>query len=77
MIPFGLIASIVLPDLEDRSARQATVTLRNGEELALELSGDLGEWNAGMLIFFDDRQRPEYVAWTDVQQIEFDRPPEI
>ena len=75
-IPFGLIASIVLPGLEERGAQQARVTLRSGEELQLELTGDLGERNAGMLIFFDDRQRPEYVHWTDVQQVAFDRPPE-
>ncbi len=76
-IPFGLIASIVLPGLEERGSRQASVTLRSGEDLPLELTGDLGEWNAGMLIFFDGRQRPEYVPWTDVQQVDFDRPPEM
>ncbi len=27
-------------------------------------------------IFFDGDQRPEYVPWTDVQQVDFDRPPE-
>jgi hypothetical protein len=51
------------------------VTLRSGEELQLERTGDLGEWNAGMLIFFDGRQRPEYVPWLDVEQVDFDRPP--
>jgi len=75
-IPFGLIVSIVHPGLEERGARQAGVTLRNGEELQLDLSGDLGEWNAGMLIFVDGSQRAEYVPWTDVRQVDFDRPPE-
>jgi hypothetical protein len=28
-----------------------------------------------MLIFVDGRQRPQYVPWTDVEQIDFDRPP--
>jgi hypothetical protein len=73
-IPFGLIASIVLPGIEVRGTQQARVTLRSGEELQLELAGDLGEWNAGMLIFFDGRQRPEYVSWADVQQVDFDGP---
>jgi hypothetical protein len=28
-----------------------------------------------MLIFVDGRPRPEYVAWTEVAQIQLDRPP--
>ncbi len=63
-IPFALIASIVPP----------RVTLHDGEELQLERTGDLGEGNAGMLIFVDGSQRPEYVPWTDVQQVDFDHP---
>ena len=74
-IPFGLIASIVLPGPEERGAQRARVTLHSGEELQLERTGDLGEGNAGMLIFVDGRQRPEYVPWTDVEQVALDRPP--
>jgi hypothetical protein len=73
-IPFGLIASIVPPGDEDRSAQRARVTLHDGEELQLERAGDLGENNAGMLIFVDGRERPEYVPWTDVEQVDLDRP---
>jgi hypothetical protein len=51
------------------------VTLHGGEELQLERAGDLGEGNAGMLIFVDGRERPEYVPWTDVEQVDLDRPP--
>ena len=74
-IPFGLIASIVSADREERGAQRARVTLHSGEELQLERTGDLGERNAGMLIFVDGRERPEYVRWTDVEQVDFDRPP--
>jgi hypothetical protein len=74
-IPFSLIASIALPGLEERGAHQARVTLRSGEEVQLELAGDLGEWNAGMLIFIDGRERPEYVPWADVHQVDIDRSP--
>jgi len=74
-LPFGLIASIVPPGREERGAQRARVTLQNGEELQLERTGDLGEGNAGMLIFVDGRQRPEYVPWTDVEQVDLDRPP--
>jgi len=75
-IPFELIASIVPGSLE-RGAEAASVTLRSGEELRLEAAGDLGEGNAGMLIFSDGRQRPEYVPWADVEQIDFRRRPRV
>jgi hypothetical protein len=51
------------------------VTLHGGEELLLERAGDVGERNAGMLVFADGRERPEYVPWTDVEQVSLDRPP--
>ncbi len=68
-IPFSLIASIVPGGREGR----ATVTLHDGEELQLERTGDLGERNAGVLIFTEGRERPEYVRWADVERIDFDR----
>ena len=74
-IPFGLISSIVLPGAEERGARRARVTLHSGDELQLECAGDLGQGNAGMLIFVDGRPRPEYVPWTDVEQVALDRGP--
>jgi hypothetical protein len=74
-IPFGLIASIVRAGLEEGGAPHDRVTLHSDEELLLERAGDLGEWNAGMLVFLDGRQRPEYVPWTDVERVDFDRPP--
>jgi hypothetical protein len=76
-IPFGLIASIVLPGREESGTQRAKVTLHNGEELQLERSGDLGAGNGGMLIFVDGSQRPEYVLWTDVERIDFQRPPSM
>lgn len=74
-IPFGLIAAIVPRSREETGARRARVTLHSGEELQLELAGDLGEGHAGMLIFVGSRQRPEYVAWSDVERIDLDPPP--
>jgi len=70
-LPFGLITSIVPSGREQR----ARVTLQNGQELQLERTGDLGEKNAGLLIFVAGRQRPEYVPWPEVEQVDFDRPP--
>jgi len=43
--------------------------------LQLDRAGDLGERNAGMLIFIEGRERAEYVPWTDVEQVDFHRPP--
>jgi hypothetical protein len=74
-IPFGLIASITPVGQEERGARRAKVILHDGEELQLDRAGDLGAGNAGMLIFIDRRERPEYVQWTDIGQIDFHRPP--
>jgi len=65
----------VSADREERGTRRARVTLHSGEGLQLERTGDLGERNAGMLIFVDGRERPEYVRWTDVEQVDFNRPP--
>jgi hypothetical protein len=70
IIPFALVVSIVRPDGEARSR----VTLAGGEELQLDRRGDLGEQNGGLLIFPPDSQGAEYVRWTDVERIDFQRP---
>jgi hypothetical protein len=74
-IPLGLIASITPAGQEAHDARRARVTLHGGEALQLERAGDLGAGNGGMLIFIDGRERPEYVPWTDIEQVDFHRPP--
>jgi hypothetical protein len=68
-IPFGRITSITPVDREDR----ARVTLHGGEALLLDRAGDLGAGNAGLLIFIDGRERPEYVRWADIERVDFDR----
>ncbi|MGJ5813446.1 hypothetical protein [Paludibaculum fermentans] len=74
-IPFAMIASVVLPGPDEPAAQHATVTLHSGRELHLERAGDLGKANAGILIFASGQQRPEYVPWTAVAQVTFNRPP--
>jgi hypothetical protein len=76
-IPFGLVASIVPAGGEGPGTQHASVTLHSGEELQLERTGDLGPQNAGILIFAEGRERPDYVAWADVKQVDFDRPPSM
>jgi hypothetical protein len=71
---FGLIASITLPAPEERPPGRAKLTLHIGEGLQLDLNGDLAKGNAGMLVFVDGRKQAEYVRWTDIKQIRFDRP---
>ena len=71
-IAFGLITSIVLHGRDGRDGRRPTVILHDGEELQLDRTGDLAEGNAGMLIFADGREQPDYVRWTDVEKIDFD-----
>ncbi|MBI4903644.1 MAG: hypothetical protein HY820_08415 [Acidobacteria bacterium] len=76
-IPFGLVSSIVLPAADERGAPRARVTLHSGKQLQFECAGDLGQGNAGMLIFIENRQLPEYVPWTGVEQVVLDRPTEM
>jgi hypothetical protein len=73
-IPFGLIASIVFAGREERGDQRARVTLHSGEELQLERNGDLAAGTGGMLIFVNGARQPEYVTWSDIQQIHFERP---
>jgi hypothetical protein len=77
-IPFDLVASVVLPDREGCGpGRHTGVTLHGAETLELECAGDLGEGNAGMLIFTDRSESAEYVAWVDVERIDLDRTPQL
>jgi hypothetical protein len=73
-LPFGRIAAIALLSGSAKGgAASVAVTLQSGETLELERAGDLGASNAGLLIFVDGGERPEYVPWSDVAQVDFDR----
>ncbi|MDA8017590.1 MAG: hypothetical protein MPN21_09090 [Thermoanaerobaculia bacterium] len=76
-IPFSLIASIEPTGDTEKGVRFASLALHDGETLRLERAGDLGPGNAGMLIFVEQIKRPEYVPWSDVQRVDFDRPSAI
>ena len=71
-IPMGMIASIQLPGTDAVAGALATVALLNGEEIELELSGDLQWTNAGILVFGDGVSEPEYLPWAEVARIEFE-----
>jgi hypothetical protein len=72
-LAFDRIAAIVLPDPGAPADAPARVTLRDGEELPLERTGDLGEDNLGLLIFPAGRERADYVPWIDVRRIDLER----
>lgn len=72
MIPFEKIASIEPRVSADPTS--ASVTLWSGEVMRLERIGDLSPLAAGPLIFPRGGARPEYVAWADVERIEFSEP---
>jgi len=74
-IPFGLIASIVPASNGESGTQLARVVLHSGEKLQLEPAGDLSEGNPGMLIFGDQEAGVEFVPWTDLVRVDFDRPP--
>ena len=77
MLPFGLVTSIALPGGETSGDGRARVTLRSGEALDLEMSGDLGEDNLGMLVFVEGAEKPEYASWRDIARIDLDPVPPI
>ncbi len=76
-IPLGLVASIVTAGGGGSGPAHAGVALWSGEVLAFERAGDLGEGNAGLLVFVEGRPSAEYVPWTDVERIELERPPSM
>ena len=76
-IPFGRVASIVLPPPGERAVEHARVLLHGGEELRLEHRGDLGDGNAGILVFVDGGEATAYVPWREVEQVELELPPAV
>jgi hypothetical protein len=71
-IPFDLIAAIVTAPRGAEASAPVRIVLCGGDELAVERAGDVGERNAGVLIFAAGEKDPRHVAWSDVERIEFD-----
>ncbi len=66
-VPIPLVAAVVPIDGES-----AHLLLRDGRDLVLEGETDVGEWNGGMLIYASPDAKPVYVAWKDVQRVDFE-----
>ena len=65
-IPFARIASIA-----PAAPGACEVTLRDGRRLALSGDEDTGEGHAGLLVFVDGRDKPDYLSWSVVRLISF------
>ncbi len=55
--------------LYDDSSR---IVLKNGEQLELEDSADVGDDHDGVLILGGEEVEPVYLAWDEVRRIDFD-----
>ena len=71
---FERIASVLPQHDGDRESLAPSVVLRCGTVLELEAAGDLGEENAGLLVFVEGAQVPEYAPWAEVERIDFEPP---
>ena len=65
-IPFGRIARVV------KGGSTHRVGLHGGTEVDLDPAGDLGESNAGVLVFTEG-DAAQYVPWSNVARIDFER----
>lgn len=66
-IPFARLA-FLLPERTSSSR----VVLKNGQELRLEDTADVGQDNAGVLVFEPGQKNPRYISWGDVRRIDFE-----
>ena len=66
-IPFARIAFII-----PEKGNSSRVVYKDGRELKLEDTVDVGRENAGVLVFERGREEPRYVAWEDVKRIDFE-----
>ena len=66
LIPFREIARIT-----PRGVSRSDVVLRNGITIELEESQDVSRRNEGLLVFAENRRKPRYVAWREVDEVVF------
>ena len=66
-VPFSLVASI-----ETMGRSGCRVRLRNGLELDLEDSHDVGEDNSGVVVIPKSKGEPAHVKWPEIAKITFD-----
>lgn len=66
-IPFARIAFLI-PEKSNTSR----VVYKDGKELKLADTVDVGRDNAGMLVFEGGEKEPRYIAWEDIRRIDFE-----
>jgi hypothetical protein len=57
--------------LKPQGNYRCTVELRSGKSITLDEGQDVAEKNQGVLVFASGQGEPTYVAWEDIDQIEF------
>lgn len=67
-IPFALVRTI-----EPLGRDRARITLTTGETLVLEDTQDVSDENDGVVVLAGEERRERWMAWRDVERIEFDR----
>ena len=65
--PFARLAFLI-PERTDSSR----VVLKDGGEVKLENSVDVGRDNAGLLVFESGQAKPVYIEWRDVERVDFE-----
>ena len=66
-IPFGRVAFL----LPERS-NSTRVIYKDGKELKLEDTADVGDENAGVFVFEEGQKEPRYIVWDDIRRIDFE-----
>jgi hypothetical protein len=66
-IPFARIA-FLLPEKTD----SVRLVYKDGKELKLESTADVGRDNFGVLVFEGGQKTPRYIPWEDVRRIDFE-----
>ena len=66
-IPFAMVAAV-----EPRGGFGSVVTLRNGIELELDDSHDVGRNNSGVVVVPTKGGEPAHVPWREIDRIDFD-----
>ncbi len=61
-----------LKSLEPRGRESSFVVLKNGADIVLDDSQDVSDRNDGVLILVDDKDSGTYIAWDDIERIDFE-----
>lgn len=67
-VPFALVASVA-----PAGSEKIDVVLHGGRRLTLSGDQDTGQGHGGLLVFAPGSEKPDYVPWSRVRRVEFER----